>query len=121
MTGNKITNIVTSVLLLKLDLRDNRKLHNCSNFGERWQELGIIGSWEVTGTIGKSVLFVRLDMRGDRINYSNFSAFVKIGLERWQEINYSNFSIFGMRGDRKLRVKVTVKIERMETQENSDS
>jgi hypothetical protein len=27
-------------------------------------------------------VFVRLDMRGDRINYSNFSAFVKIGLER---------------------------------------
>ena len=108
MTGNKITNIVTSVLLLKLDLRDNRKLHNCSNFGERWQELGIIGSWEVTGTIGKSVLFVRLDMRGDRINYSNFSAFVKIGLERWQEINYSNFSIFGMRGDRKLTIVTLV-------------
>ena len=40
----------------------------------------------MTGTIGKSVLFVRLDMRGDRINYSNFST-------------------FGMRGD---RVKVTV-------------
>ena len=31
----------------------------------------------MTGTIGKSVLFVRLDMRGDRINYSNYSAFVK--------------------------------------------
>ena len=33
-------------------------------------------------TIGISVPFVRLDMRGDRIIYSDFSAFVKIGLER---------------------------------------
>ena len=45
---------------------------------------GIGNDWALRGdrifTIGTSVLFVRLDMRGDRINYSNFRVFVTIGL-----------------------------------------